>query len=223
MTETRTVRDPFLGKDVQVSDRLVDRLRGRYACGPTLPNGEPEFGWRQYDALPIQIEAAAEIERLTDEVALCRGERDAADEVSRTGRRLVEELEKQVYVPGLWRCAKCKFTLMQANLHAQSGAVKAMDRPGEKCPNCDSPLWRVTERQAGNYMVDRCEEQMKRVVAAEAEVELLRAALQGMFDNFKPFTLKPVGSPNSSARGDQEAQIEAYSKARSALGVGGIR
>ena len=64
MTETRTVRDPFLGKDVQVSDRLVDRLRGQYACGPHLPNGNPEFGWRQFQAPPIQHEAAAEIERL---------------------------------------------------------------------------------------------------------------------------------------------------------------
>jgi len=64
MGETRTVRDPFLGKDVQISDRLVDRLRGKYASGPHLPNGNPEFGWRQFQAPPIQHEAAAEIERL---------------------------------------------------------------------------------------------------------------------------------------------------------------
>jgi hypothetical protein len=64
MTETRKVHDPFLGKDVEVSDRLVDRLRGKYASGPHLPNGNPEFGWRQFQAPPIQHEAAAEIERL---------------------------------------------------------------------------------------------------------------------------------------------------------------
>jgi hypothetical protein len=64
MTETRTVHDPFLGKDVEVSNRLVDRLRGNYAMGPHLPNGAPEFGWRQFQAPPIQHEAAAEIERL---------------------------------------------------------------------------------------------------------------------------------------------------------------
>lgn len=62
--ETRTVHDPFLGKDVQVSDGLVDRLRGKYAIGPTLPNGEPEFGWREFDTPPIQRVAADEIERL---------------------------------------------------------------------------------------------------------------------------------------------------------------
>jgi hypothetical protein len=64
MGEMRTVHDPFLGKDVQISDRLVDRLRGQYAMGPHLPNGNPEFGWRQFQAPPIQHEAAAEIERL---------------------------------------------------------------------------------------------------------------------------------------------------------------
>jgi hypothetical protein len=60
---TRAVHDPFLNKTVEVSDNLTDRLRGRYAVGPTLPNGEPEFGWQQHPAPPIQHEAAAEIER----------------------------------------------------------------------------------------------------------------------------------------------------------------
>ena len=62
--ESRTVFDPFYGKDVQVSDRLVDRLRGKYASGPHLPNGNPEFGWRQFQAPPIQHEAAARIDEL---------------------------------------------------------------------------------------------------------------------------------------------------------------
>lgn len=65
------------------------------------------------------------------------------------------ELEKLVYVPGLWRCAKCDFELMQMNLHASTGNVTARDQPGDKCPNCRSPLWRVTERDAGNRLVDR--------------------------------------------------------------------
>jgi hypothetical protein len=86
VTETLTVYDPFLGKDVEVSDRLVDRLRGKYACGPLLPNGEPEFGWRQHDAPPIQIEAATEIEQL-------RAERDAADQVALTAKRYVEAMK----------------------------------------------------------------------------------------------------------------------------------
>jgi hypothetical protein len=65
--ETRSVRDPFSGKTVHVSDRLTDRLRGRYAVGPTLPDGEPEFGWNQFETPPIQHEAADEIDRLRKE------------------------------------------------------------------------------------------------------------------------------------------------------------
>lgn len=74
----RTVFDPFLNKDVQVSDRLVDRLRGRYACGPTLPNGEPEFGWREFQTPPIQHEAAARITELEATVARIKTQRDIA-------------------------------------------------------------------------------------------------------------------------------------------------
>lgn len=62
---TRTVHDPFYGKDVAISHKLVDRLRGKYACGPMLPSGEPEFGWRQMPQIPIQIEAADRLEKLS--------------------------------------------------------------------------------------------------------------------------------------------------------------
>jgi len=61
---TRTIHDPFLNKTVEISNRLTDRLRGRYANGPTMPNGEPEFGWHEFPTPPIQQEAADEIDRL---------------------------------------------------------------------------------------------------------------------------------------------------------------
>lgn len=64
MTDTRELCDPFTNETVKISARLTDRLRGRYACGPTLPDGEPEFGWRQFETPPVQHEAADEIERL---------------------------------------------------------------------------------------------------------------------------------------------------------------
>lgn len=96
MSETRAVHDPFLGKDVEISNKLVDRLRGKYANGPTMPNGEPEFGWREFPTPPIQHEAAKEIERLTADLAFCCAERDAADEVSRTARLLVEPLKQRL-------------------------------------------------------------------------------------------------------------------------------
>lgn len=85
MSESHTVHDPFLGKDVEVSSRLVDRLRGKYACGPTLPNGEPEFGWREFQTPPIQHEAADKIDRLHE--ALAAKERELADLISRYYRQ----------------------------------------------------------------------------------------------------------------------------------------
>jgi len=49
-----------------------------------------------------------------------------------------------LYVPGVWRCAKCEFELIQSNLNANDGTVTARDTPGDKCPNCDTTLWRVS-------------------------------------------------------------------------------
>lgn len=61
MKDTYEIRDPFTNEAVQVSNALTDRLRGRYAVGPTMPDGEPEFGWRTHETPPIQHEAAKEI------------------------------------------------------------------------------------------------------------------------------------------------------------------
>lgn len=73
MSETREVKDPFTGKTEKINNCLVNRLRGKYAIGPTLTNGEPEFGWRQMGpAVLIQDEAAAEIERLRAALAEAR-------------------------------------------------------------------------------------------------------------------------------------------------------
>lgn len=66
---SRTIHDPFLNEAVQISNNLTDRLRGRYACGPTLASGEAEFGWREFETPPIQKEAANEIDRLRAEVS----------------------------------------------------------------------------------------------------------------------------------------------------------
>lgn len=104
-------------------------------------------------------------------------------------------LEGLVYVPGLWRCAKCNFQLVQSNLNANTGAVTARDTPGDKCPNCNSPLWRVTERQAGNDIVDRCCEQMGRAKAAESELATAREVI-------RPFAEEAETLPKS-ARADQ--------------------
>lgn len=74
MSETHKIHDPFLGKDVEISSKLTDRLRGKYANGPTMPNGQPEFGWREFQTPPIQHEAAKVIEHLSIQLAEARAQ-----------------------------------------------------------------------------------------------------------------------------------------------------
>ena len=85
-------------------------------------------------------------------------------------RRRISELEKMVYVPGMRKCAKCGFVLISTNLHVSHGTFSANDQP-EPCPNGCGPLWRVSERDAGNKMVDRCDhlaDEIKRLTTALA-------------------------------------------------------
>lgn len=71
---TRTAIDPISGQQVEIRNDLTKRLRGQYAMGPTLPSGEPEFGWRSFgEPVPIQVEAANEIERLTNALISLNG------------------------------------------------------------------------------------------------------------------------------------------------------
>lgn len=65
-----------------------------------------------------------------------------------------------IYVPGMWRCAKCSFVLTQSNLNAADGSVTARDTPGDKCPNCNVPLWRLTWRQHALEMGERLEQEI---------------------------------------------------------------
>jgi len=74
------------------SDKLTDRLRGNYAMGPHMPNGDPEFGWKQFQASPICHEAAQYIERL-ENLVQCLIENDPDDAIADGGH----------VVLGLWR------------------------------------------------------------------------------------------------------------------------
>lgn len=73
---------------------------------------------------------------------------NALREIERLTRD-VERLEKLVYVPGHWKCAKCGFYLVSNNLHVPSGNVSANNDP-QQCANGCGPMWRVTERDGGN-------------------------------------------------------------------------
>lgn len=103
---------------------------------------------------------------------------EAAAAALTEARAEIERLRGEVYVPGQWRCAKCKFVLQQANLNANTGTVTARDVTGDKCPNCNSPLWRVTWMQDAHEMLDRATEQMERAKTAESELSTLRARVR---------------------------------------------
>lgn len=107
-----------------------------------------------------------------------------------------ETLRAMVYVPGLWRCPKCEFQSLQSNLNASDGSITVRDQPGDKCPNCDVPLWRVSEREAGNRMVDR----MEKVAANNAELraDIARANEQN------ELTHKAYVDENTRVMGERE-------------------
>lgn len=46
---------------------LIERLHGKYAMGPHLPNGLPEFGFRQFETTPICTRAANRLSALIAE------------------------------------------------------------------------------------------------------------------------------------------------------------
>jgi uncharacterized protein with PIN domain len=89
----------------------------------------------------------------------------------------VSKLEKRVYVPGQWRCAKCNFRLMQSNLYVASGTVGPRDEPGDKCPNCNGPLWRVSAMEDLNEAYKTATDMFERADAAEKKLEDIANAL----------------------------------------------
>lgn len=86
-------------------------------------------------------------------------------------------VDATTYVPGVWKCARCDFRLVQTNLNGADGTVSARDKPGDKCPNCGTPLWRVSWKEEANEALAIAENQMERAKAAEAEAASLRHKL----------------------------------------------
>ncbi len=79
----------------------------------------------------------------------------------------VTDLEKKVYVPGVWRCAKCNFTLLQSNLNASNGTVTARDEPGAKCPNDGAPMWRTSWKDYATEQAEMAERVVMEKLAAD--------------------------------------------------------
>lgn len=98
-------------------------------------------------------------------------------EVPKAAPEQIAHLESLVYCPGVWRCVKCDFRLIQSNLNANAGTVTARNEPGDKCPNCGSPLWRVSERQERIEAMEMAEQQFMRADAAEKALAEIHAVL----------------------------------------------
>lgn len=57
----------------------------------------------------------------------------------------IGELEKLVYVPGVFKCQRCECVTVSTSLHVNIGTMSANNDP-QQCPNNCGPMWRVTER-----------------------------------------------------------------------------
>ena len=90
-------------------------------------------------------------------------------------------------VPGVWKCPKCKFTLTQRSLNANTGAVSVRDTPGEKCPNCDTPLWRHTWRDEAGELATLLEAELARRAANPSVFDELVDALEAQVASTRLF------------------------------------
>ena len=146
--------------------------------------------------------ASAIYHLISPTIASLRTQLSAATERADKAEAERDDLAKKVYVPGLWKCAKCGFQLVQRVLRASDGAVGVRDEAGKHCPNDGAPLWRVTERDAGNEMVDRCGEQADRARQAEGERDAYRALIEKAVERLKLHACK-CASGNLCNNGEQ--------------------
>jgi hypothetical protein len=84
-------------------------------------------------------------------------------------RRAREEAECFKYVPGEWRCAKCKLSLIASNMNL-SGSISANNAP-QQCPNNCGPMWRVTERELRIEAQQLFDREFERAEAAERNLD----------------------------------------------------
>lgn len=84
--------------------------------------------------------------------------------------KMIARLIDQLYVPGVMRCAKCKFRLHRITLYMGDGSVGAGDNKTEPCPNGCGPLWSCTWKDEATENLSICETQV-------AEVARLKEAL----------------------------------------------
>lgn len=96
----------------------------------------------------------------------------------------IRRLEALVYVPGVHRCPKCDLRTVSTTLHVAVGALSANNEP-QLCANGCGPMWKVTERDAGNEMADR----LDRVAGLNRELIDTAKLLLEQYDASGDFTM----------------------------------
>lgn len=81
------------------------------------------------------------------------------------------------HVPGIMRCAKCKFRLTRVSLNVNVGTLTAGDNAPEHCPNGCGPMWPVSWRQEAEENRDLVESFFDRAIAAEKALADLQSRL----------------------------------------------
>ncbi|MBX3504478.1 MAG: hypothetical protein KF895_03290 [Parvibaculum sp.] len=144
---------------------------------------------------------------------------DALLSALEAANKRADEAEALVYAPGLWKCAKCDFVLQQSNLNARDGTVTARDTPGDKCPNCNSPLWRVSwKEEAADRLatVDRFFDELTALRARVAELEgALKTARTYVKDMSEMIPHSPEGYTTKGTAIRELAEIDAALKGAS--------
>lgn len=126
--------------------------------GRTEP-GDPN-PYRTYLAIRSHLRAGRDMTILR---ALARGEQPER----RPAEPDTGSFNPALHVPGMWRCAKCSFVLVQSNLNADDGTVTTRDEAGATCPNDGAPLWRVSWRDHAEEMAQRAEGLVDAIAALE--------------------------------------------------------
>jgi hypothetical protein len=133
-----------------------------------------------------------------------------------------KERDEVRYVPGYWRCPKCAFCLQQKNLNARDGSVTARDDPGDKCPNCDGPLWRVSWQEDARETGERLVAVFEEATELRARVAVLESATRPLVDRMARMLDADLCEcePEGHVCGKPDAQQE-VTQARAALDGGG--
>ncbi|MGX1096559.1 hypothetical protein [Amorphus sp. MBR-141] len=140
--------------------------------------------WRKGD-INLSTLAALDAQSIEEALTELGAAMDAAPSVEPDADRVEQAAPRDIYVPGVWQCPKCVFRLVQSNLNARDGTVTPRDNPGDKCPNCNSSLWRVSWKDEAKEAYQIAENQMTRALEAEAALAEARATIAAMGDRWR--------------------------------------